>query len=100
MRSLSIKPGQVIEQLLVEQMHIGKQQILVIGNELLLNAAIESFNMGIHLGSPGIGQPTAYLILRHLGIECRLELAAIARQRVQYVSGGRQRPCAGLMMPL
>ncbi len=69
MRTFGVKPHQVIQQFIVEQIHVGKQQIFVVGNELVLDTAIKTFDMGVHFGGLGKGQPAVYVILRDFHIE-------------------------------
>ncbi len=80
MRTLGIKPDQVIEQFIVEQIHVGEQQIFMVGREFVLKTAVKTFDMGVHLWCLGIGQPATYPVLRPLGIESGFEFAAIIRQ--------------------
>ena len=55
MRSLGVKPNQVIEQFIVEQVDVREQQVLVVGNEFLLQAAVEALDVRVHLEYPGVG---------------------------------------------
>ena len=80
MRAFGVKPNEVVEQFIVEQINVCKQQVFVVSREFILDAAVEAFHMGIHFGGLGIGQPAAYPILRHLGIKCGFELATVIRQ--------------------
>ena len=54
MRTLGIKPDQVIEQFIVEQIHVGEQQIFMVGRELVLKTAIKTFDM---MDTNGFMQP-------------------------------------------
>lgn len=77
MRSFSVEPDQVVEQFVVEQIDVSEQQILMVGDELCLDASVKAFDMRIHLGGLRIGQPATRAIICHLIIEGGLELTSI-----------------------
>ena len=58
MRSFSVVPDEPGDQLAIEL--IGSdQQLLMVINELLLNGPVKTFEVGVHLGSSGIGMPAS-----------------------------------------
>lgn len=68
MRSFSVVPDEPRDQLAIEL--IGSdQQLLMVINELLLNGPVKTFDMGVHLGSSGIGMPVSFVQASDLLIE-------------------------------
>ena len=77
MRTLGVESDQIVEQLIVEQIHVGEQQILIVSRKLVLKTALKTFDMGVHLWCLGIGQPAAYLALCYFHIKCGLKLTTV-----------------------
>lgn len=50
MRAESVVPGEPVEYLVVEEGDVCQEQVIVVIDELMLNSAIESLDMGVHLG--------------------------------------------------
>jgi len=68
MRSFSVVPDEPRDQLAIEL--IGSdQQLLMVINELLLNGPVKTFDVGVHLGSSGIGMPVSFVQASDLLIE-------------------------------
>ena len=68
MRSFSVVPDEPRDQLAIEL--IGSdQQLLMVINELLLNGPVKTFEVGVHLGSSGIGMPVSFVQASDLLIE-------------------------------
>jgi hypothetical protein len=53
------------------------QKLLMVINELLLNGAAKTFDVGIHLGSSGIGMPVSFVQASDLLIEVLHKLRAV-----------------------
>ena len=76
MRSFSVVPDEPRDQLAIEL--IGSdQQLLMVINELLLNGAVKTFAVGVHLGSSGIGMPVSFVQASDLLIEVLHKLRAV-----------------------
>ena len=76
MRSFSVVPDEPRDQLAIEL--IGSdQQLLMVINELLLNGPVKTFDMGVHLGSSGIGMPMSFVQASDLLIQVLHELRAV-----------------------
>ena len=76
MRSFSVVPDEPRDQLAIEL--IGSdQQLLVVINELLLNGPVKTFDVGVHLGSSGIGMPVSFVQASDLLIEVLHKLRAV-----------------------
>ena len=76
MRSFSVVPDEPRDQLSIEL--IGSdQQLLMVINELLLNGAVKTFDMGIHFRSSGIGMPMSFVQASDLLIEVLHKLRAV-----------------------
>jgi hypothetical protein len=68
MRSFSVVPDEPRDQLAIEL--IGSdQQLLMVINELLLNGPVKTFDVGVHLGSSGVGMPVSFVQASDLLIE-------------------------------
>ena len=79
MRSFSVVPDEPWDQLAIEL--IGSdQQLLVVINELLLNGPVKTFDVGVHLGSSGVGMPVSFVQAPDLLIEVFHELRAVIGQ--------------------
>jgi hypothetical protein len=60
MRSFSVVPDEPGNQSAIEL--IGRdQQLLMVINEFFLNGPIKPFDVGIHLGSLGMGMPMGFV---------------------------------------
>ena len=76
MRSFSVVPDEPRDQLAIEL--IGSdQQLLMVINELLLNGPVKTFDVGVHLGSSGIGMPVSFVQASDLLIEVLHKLRAV-----------------------
>ena len=76
MRSFSVVPDEPRDQLAIEL--IGSdQQLLMVINELLLNRPVKTFDVGVHLGSSGIGMPVSFVQASDLLIEVLHKLRAV-----------------------
>ena len=76
MRSFSVVPDEPRDQLAIEL--IGSdQQLLMAINELLLNGPVKTFDVGVHLGSSGIGMPVSFVQASDLLIEVLHKLRAV-----------------------
>ena len=69
-----VEPDEVVQQLVVEGMQVFKEQVFVAIDELLLNGAIESLGVGVHLGALGVGEPAHSAVIEHDFGELGLEL--------------------------
>src|SRR5919112_319070 len=76
MRSFSVVPDEPWDQLAIEL--IGSdQQLLMVINELFLNRAVKTFDVGVHLGSSGVGMPVSFVQASDLLIEVLHKLRAV-----------------------
>ena len=79
MRPFSVVPDEPRDQLAIEL--IGSdQQLLMVINELLLNGPVKTFDVGVHLGSSGIGMPVSFVQASDLLIEVLHKLRAVIGQ--------------------
>src|SRR3954465_16057877 len=76
MRSFSVVPDEPRDQLAIEVIG-SNQQFLMVINELLLNGPIKTFDVGVHLGSSGIGMPVSFVQASDLLIEVLHKLRAV-----------------------
>ena len=77
MRSFSVVPDEPRDQLAIEL--IGSdQQLLMVINELLLNGPVKTFDVGVHLGSSGIGMPVRFVQASDLLIEVLHKLRPVS----------------------
>ena len=77
MRSFSVVPEEPRDQLAVELIGCDQQLLMVI-NELLLNGPVETFDVGVHLGSSGIGMPVSFVQASDLLIEVLHKLRPVS----------------------
>ena len=77
MRSIQVVPGQVVEQLIVEGHDIGQQQVFMEVDELLLDSAVKTLDMGIHFGGTRVGMPMSDVGLAQAIGEVFGEFAAV-----------------------
>lgn len=59
-RSFGVVPEEPRNQLTIEWIGF-EQEFLMVVDKFFLNGSIESFHMGIHLGSSGIGVPVVFV---------------------------------------
>jgi hypothetical protein len=79
MRSFSVVPDEPRDQLAIELIG-GDEQLFVIINELLLNGPVKTFDVGVHLGSSGVGMPVSFVQAPDLLIEVLHKLRAVIGQ--------------------
>ena len=60
MRSFRVVPDEPRDQLAIELIG-GDQQLLMVIDEFFLNGAVKTFDVGVHLGSSGIGMPVVFV---------------------------------------
>src|SRR5919112_1411931 len=76
MRSFSVVPDEPWDQLAIEL--IGSdQQLLMVINELFLNRAVKTFDVGVHLGSSRVGMPVSFVQASDLLIEVLHKLRVV-----------------------
>ena len=103
MRSFGVVPDEPRDQLAIEL--IGSdQQLLMVINELLLNGAVKTFDVSVHLGSSGIGMPVSFVQASDLLIEVLHKLRAVigknALKRVRKDIGDDGKELSGSQRPM
>ena len=86
--ALGVVEDEPIGELAVEEGEVGKEQVLVVVHEGLLDRSVESLDMGVHLRCLGVGVPTPDAALLKEPGEVGLKLAAVVGQ--QGLGGLRQ----------
>ena len=77
MGALGVVEDQPVGQFAVKERKVGKEQLLVVVDEGLLDCSVESFGVGVHLRVFGVGVPALdALIFKEAG-EVGLELTAL-----------------------
>jgi len=75
--ALGVVKDQPVGQFAVKERKVGKEQLLVVVDEGLLDCSVESFGVGVHLRVFGVGVPALdAALLEELG-EVGLELTAV-----------------------
>jgi hypothetical protein len=75
--ALGVVKDQPVGQFAVKERKVGKEQLLVVVDEGLLDCSVESFGVGVHLRVFGVGVPALdALIFKEAG-EVGLELTAV-----------------------
>jgi len=78
--ALGVVEDQPVGQFAVKERKVGKEQLLVVVDEGLLDCSVESFGVGVHLRVFGVGVPALdAALLEELG-EVGLELTAVVGQ--------------------
>ena len=80
MRQLSVVEHQPVTHFLIEQGHVGVEQILVVVNVAFLDAAIKSLAVRIHFWGFRVRLPMHHLMLGHAFCEVPFELTAVVCQ--------------------
>lgn len=78
--AFSVVPEQPIHELVVEFDQIGKEQVLVVVEELLLHGAVEALAVGVHLRGLREGVPVRQGLRLEHRLEVLHELTAVVGQ--------------------
>jgi hypothetical protein len=75
--ALGVVKDQPVGQFAVKERKVGKEQLLVVVDEGLLDRSIESFGVGVHLRVFGVGVPALDASIFKEACEVGLELTAV-----------------------
>ena len=79
----SVVGDEPLGEFLVEEFEVAEEQVFVVIDELLLDGAVEAFDVGVHLGAFGVGPEVGEAMLLQDLLEVPLKLGTVVREELQ-----------------